>query len=83
MSSNSRANFFKAVETRSKLAARSNTPLGNASPMVTSESKFSLNKPEMNKARGHTGRKNNNYVFEEIQKNATLQMVAVDVISIK
>lgn len=82
MSNNSRAKFFKCGGTRSKLTTRSNTPPESVLLAVTPESKQS--KPKMDEARSHFERNDNNNMFEEIRKmSVTLQVVAMDVISIK
>lgn len=93
MSSNSKANFFKAtgkrVTTRlTKMAdaeteTRYNQPPERASSPGTPESDTPTNKSKIEDSISHTGRIDGD-MFEEIRKmSATLQVVAMDVVSIK
>ncbi|KAL7395418.1 hypothetical protein ABVT39_016355 [Epinephelus coioides] len=83
MANNSGANFFKGASTRSKLATKSSLPPESVSSVETSERNPPPNKPKTDDTTA--GRKNDDgNMFEEILKmNATLQVVAVDVVSTK
>ena len=82
MANNSKANFFKGVSTRSKLATKRSPLPESASPAIKPESNPQLNKSELRDS--STGRNIDENMFKERQKmGTTLQVVAGDVVAIK
>ncbi len=84
MSSSARANFFKGAGTRNKLATRSKTTPETTSLTVTPERNPPPTKSKTDDVKSPNERNEDSSICEEIRKmSAALQVVVVDVVSIK